>query len=89
MFEDETPVAWTMVPRHAAVVAADGSEIGTADSLLGDQDEDIFHGVVVRRSQDGELVEVPAARVTRMTANHIVTDLAASDTGALPAYRRR
>jgi len=78
-----------MVPRHAAVVAADGSEIGAAESLLGDQDEDIFHGVVVRRSGDGELVELPAARVTRMTANHIVTDLTASDTGALPAYRGR
>lgn len=89
MFEDETPVAWTMVPRHAAVVAEDGSVIGTSESLLGDQDEDIFHGVVVRRSGDGELVEVAAARVTRMTANHIVTDLAASDTGALPAYRGR
>ncbi len=78
-----------MVPRHAAVVAEDGSVIGTSESLLGDQDEDIFHGVVVRRSGDGELVEVAAARVTRMTANHIVTDLAASDTGALPAYRGR
>lgn len=93
MFEDETPVAWTMVPRHAVVVAADGSEIGTAESMRGDEAEDIFHGVVVRRSQGGEhggeLVEVPAARVTRMTADHVVTDLGAADTEALSAYRDR
>lgn len=89
MFEDETPVAWTMVPHHAVVVAADGSEIGAAESMLGDEDEDIFHGVVVRRSHGGELVEVPAARVTRMTAQHIVTDLTATDAAALSAYRRR
>lgn len=89
MFEDETPVAWTMVPRHAVVVAADGSEIGTAESMRGDEAEDIFHGVVVRRSQDRELVEVPAARVTRMTADHIVTDLGAADAEALSAYRDR
>ena len=89
MFEDETPVAWTMVPRHAVVVAADGTEIGTTESLRGDEAEDIFHGVVVRRSQGGELVEVPAARVTRMTARHIVTDLGAADTEALSAYRDR
>lgn len=88
MFEDETPVAWTAVPRHAVVVAADGSEIGTADSLLGDEDEDIFHGVVVRRSHDGGLVEVPAARVTKMTHSHIVTDITMADAGTLRAYRK-
>ncbi|TMC51717.1 MAG: hypothetical protein E6J20_15125 [Chloroflexi bacterium] len=88
MFEDETPVAWTAVPRHAVVVAQDGSEIGTAESMLGDQNEDIFHGVVVRRSPDGKLVEVPAAHVIHMTERHIVTDLATADAGTLSAYRK-
>ena len=88
MFEDETTVAWTAVPRHAVVVAQDGSEIGTAESMLGDQNEDIFHGVVVRRSHDSALVEVPAAHVIHMTQHHIVTDLATADAGMLPAYRK-
>ncbi len=88
MFEDETPIAWTAMPRHAPVLAADGSEIGTAESVLGDVNEDIFHGLVVRRHQDGERVEVPAVRVKRMTEHHVLTDLATAEAGALKPYDR-
>jgi hypothetical protein len=88
VFEDETTIAWTAMPRHAPVVGADGSEIGTAESVLGDQNEDIFHGLVVRRHTDGERVEVPAARVKKMTEHHVVTDLAATEAGTLRPYTR-
>jgi hypothetical protein len=88
VFEDETPVAWQAVPRHSPVFAADGSEIGTADSLLGDEGEDIFHGMVLRR-EDGRMVEVPARRIQRMTTRRVVTDLTATDAAALPTYRKR
>lgn len=76
------------MPHHAPVVAADGSEIGTAESVLGDQNEDIFHGIVLRR-HDGQLVEVAAARVKKMTAQHVVTDLDLSEAGTLTPYHRR
>jgi hypothetical protein len=89
VFEDETPVAWQAVPRHTPVLAADGSEIGTAETLLGDEDEDIFHGVVVRRTGSGETVEIPAHRVKKMTTRRVVTDLAPSEAAALPPYSRR
>src|SRR5438093_243525 len=49
MFEDQDAVAWTAMPYRARVVTADGEEIGTAESLLGDEEEDIFHGIAVRR----------------------------------------
>ena len=88
MFEDETPVAWQAMPRHAPVVAGDGTEIGTVDSLLGDQNEDIFHGIVLKRKPDGDRVEVPARRITRITTRRVITDLGPSDAGALPAYRK-
>jgi hypothetical protein len=88
MFEDETQVAWQAMPQYAPVVASDGSHIGTAEKLLGDVDEDIFHGVVMRR-EDGEAVEIPATRVKRMTASHVVTDLEADEAEKLPPYRGR
>ena len=89
MFQDETPVAWTNMPRHAPVVTADGTEIGTAERLLGDEEEDIFHGLVLRRKPDGELVEVPANRITKMTEQHVITDLDANDAAGLPRYQDR
>ena len=70
------------------VRAADGSEIGTADSVLGDQNEDIFHGLVVKR-HDGQLVEIAAVRVKKMTATHVITDLDPAEARSLTPYRRR
>ena len=87
MFEDETPVAWIAMPHRATVVAADGSEIGTAESVLGDENEDIFHGIVVKLRDGGKHSEIPAARIKKITNKHVVTDLAPSDISALQPYR--
>jgi hypothetical protein len=88
MFEDETQIAWQAMPQHAPVMASDGSEIGISEKLLGDLDDDIFHGVVIRRA-DGEAVEIPARRIKRMTAHHVMTDLQAKEAETLPPYRGR
>lgn len=88
VFEDETQVAWTAMPQHASVVAADGTEIGRMEKLLGDREDDIFHGVVVRRG-DGEAIEIPARRIQRMTRRHVITDLGAGEAESLPPYRGR
>ena len=36
------------MPYRAPVVDADGATIGTAESLMGDEAEDIFHGIAVK-----------------------------------------
>ena len=88
VFEDEVPVAWTAMPEHAPVVGADGTEIGKAEKVLGDREEDIFHGVVMRRG-DGEVVEIPASRIQRMTQRHIIANFDADEARSLPPYRAR
>lgn len=87
MFDDETVVAWRAMPYRAPVVAADGSTIGSAESLLGDEKEDIFHGIVVKHHGDGRLLEVAAARIKKITEKHVVTDVSAGDLASIPAYR--
>lgn len=87
MFEDESPIAWTGLPRQTPVVAADGSQIGIAEQVLGDQNEDIFHGLAVKRSSDGMVVELPAARIKRMTERRVVTDLGTSEVASLRRWR--
>jgi hypothetical protein len=61
MFDEEPAIAWTAMPYRAKVFGADGTEIGTAESLLGDEEEDIFHGIAVKTG--GRLVEIAAAHV--------------------------
>ena len=80
-------MAWTALPRDAAVVDGDGDEIGRVKYVLGDEQEDIFHGIAMRRASDGETVEVPWRRIKQMTEQHVVTDVSTDEAGALAAYR--
>ncbi|MGH7747527.1 MAG: hypothetical protein ACREQ5_22625 [Candidatus Dormibacteria bacterium] len=85
MSEDQ--VAWTAMPYRAPVLDSTGAPIGSAESLLGDESEDIFHGVVVKRTRDGALVEVPQGLVSRITATHVYTTISPGDVGNLQPYR--
>lgn len=75
------------MPYRAPVVAADGAIIGKAESLLGDENEDIFHGIVIDRQGDGKRVEIAAQRIKKITEKHVVTDLSSSDVNELQPYR--
>jgi len=44
----EEQIAWTAMPYRAPVLDSAGNRIGTAESLLGDEEDDIFHGIVVK-----------------------------------------
>jgi hypothetical protein len=41
------PVSWLVVEPGWRVVASDGEEVGTVARVLGDAEEDIFHGIEV------------------------------------------
>jgi hypothetical protein len=86
MFENEPALAWKAMPYRAVVFAADGTQIGTAESLLGDEEEDIFHGIAVK-ARGGHLLEIPAARVKKVTQRGVATDLSESEAGQLEPYR--
>jgi hypothetical protein len=85
VFDDEPPLAWKAMPYRSVVVSGDGSRIGTAESLLGDEEEDIFHGIAVRGQ--GRMVEIPAARITKITAGCVATDLSTDEVSSLEPYR--
>jgi hypothetical protein len=86
MFEDQPALAWIAMPYRATVVTSDGKEIGTAESLLGDENADIFHGIVVRGA-GGAHLEIPAVRIKRITEKGVATDLDQTDVGKLEPYR--
>src|SRR2546430_17093488 len=86
MSDLDAQVAWTAMPYRAPVIDGEGNRIGTAESLLGDEAADIFHGIAVKRSSDGRLVEVAAANVQRITAREVRTDLSAQAAAELPPY---
>ena len=87
MEDQTTPISWRAMPYRAPVLSAAGVNFGTAESLLADEQEDIFHGIVVRLKAGGALVEVAADEISTITASAVHTDLSPSQVASLPAYR--
>jgi hypothetical protein len=85
--EEEREVAWLAMPEKAPVMGESGEEIGRTDGLLGDKEDDIFHGIVVKLSHGGRRVEVEADRIPKITNRRVYTDLAADELEQLPEYR--
>ncbi|MBO0703158.1 MAG: PRC-barrel domain-containing protein [Candidatus Dormibacteraeota bacterium] len=83
----EQQVAWTDTPYRAPVLDRNGQQIGTTESLLGDEGEDIFHGIAISGPRHRRLVVVPAAHVVRITTEHVETDLDAAGVEALDPYQ--
>jgi hypothetical protein len=87
MSDPDAQLAWTAMPYRAPVTDREGRPFGTAESLLGDETEDIFHGIAVKRSSDRKLVEVAASHVQRITAHGVRTDLSSQEVSELPPYK--
>ena len=84
---EEREVAWLAMPERAPVMDEAGQEIGRVDELLGDREDDIFHGIVVKLNRGGPKVEVRADRIPKITTHRIYTDLAPDELEQLPEYR--
>ena len=84
--EEEREIAWLAMPEKAPVLGRDGEEIGRAEGLLGDEGDDIFHGIVVKLARGGK-VEVAADRIPKITTRRVYTNLAADELEGLPEFK--
>ena len=48
------PVSWLLIEPGWKVRAADGSEVGEVDEVVGDSNVDIFDGLAIATSRLGE-----------------------------------
>ena len=69
--DPEQPIAWRGVAQNTPVRSSEGEQVGHIVDLLGSDEEDIFHGIVVRLGRLGHDVFIPADDVTLMTPSHI------------------
>jgi hypothetical protein len=83
----EDQISWRATPYRAPVLDAGGVELGWTASLLGDENEDIFHGLAVKLAQGGRIVELPAARISRITQTAVHTDVRRDEVASLEPYR--
>ena len=84
---DQPQVAWTAIDEDAVVVAADGNEVGKVKEVAGDEEHDIFDGLVVSHSRFDADRYIASERVKRIWPDRVETDLTAEEAANLPAYR--
>lgn len=84
--ESEDPIAWRGVAQDTPVHTSDGENVGTLSDMLGSDQEDIFHGIVVHLGRFGHHVFVPADQVSVMTRSHVDVALTSDEIHALPKH---
>ncbi len=81
---DDRPIAWTAIPPRTPVLDADGRPAGTVVEVLGNREEDIFHGLVVDVA--GKQRVLLADSIDAISTAGIGTDRSAADLADLPLY---
>jgi len=84
---DEQQVAWIDMGYRSPVLDSEGHQIGTAESLLGDEKEDIIHCIVLKLNDNNRHVEVPAAQVAKITLNNVHLSVNPDQVAGLHDYK--
>jgi uncharacterized protein YrrD len=69
------PASWLIVEPGWKVVAADGSEVGRVEEIVGDTGKDIFNGLAVSTGVLSKPKYVPAERVSKIVDGEVRLDL--------------
>ena len=83
---DEGQVSWLVVEPGWSVVAADGSEIGYVQEVVGDDDKDIFDGIAVSTSLVSETRYVPSEKVGPIYEGRVELTVASNEAGELERF---
>jgi PRC-barrel domain len=81
--ENDRTVSWMAIHQDARVIDRDGNDIGRVEAVLGDDEDDIFHGLALDLKGWGGHVELPADRIQRITTDRIYTDLGPNEGDSL------
>ena len=81
------PVAWILIEPGWKVLAADGSQVGEVDEVVGDSGADIFDGLAIATSMFGKPRYVPAEQVSEITEGSVRLALTREQVEQLGEYR--
>jgi hypothetical protein len=81
------PVAWILIETGWKVLAADGSQVGEVDEVVGDSGADIFDGLAIATSMFGKPRYVPAEQVSEITEGSVRLALTGEQVEHLGEYR--
>ena len=84
--DEGQPIAWRAVTADTPVYAADGTRVGKVADVVGSDQGDIFHGVVVDLDDGGREVLVASDDVAAITDVRIESRVSPDVVRSLPAF---
>jgi len=82
------PVAWYLIEAGWEVLDADDEAIGRVDEVEGDENADIFSGLLISTGVLGGSRFVPAEQVGLLTEGHVHLSLTSDEVKDLPDTTR-
>jgi hypothetical protein len=76
------PISFRVLSRGTAVWSSDGEEIGTIESVLANDPEDIFDGIVIRTKGGRRFVDAP--EVARIAERRVTLSITSAEAEQLP-----
>ena len=83
---ESAPISWRSIVYGTPVLSSDGERVGTVHEVLGDDREDVFHGLRVALGTQHRDVMVPVEDVATLSADAVRVDLMRSEIEASPTY---
>ena len=83
---ENQPTSWRSIVYGTPVISRDNERVGQVHEVLGDDADDIFHGLRVALTGGHRDVMIPVDAVTGMGADAVRIDLGRSEVEGLPAY---
>ena len=83
------PVSWFVIERGWEVVDKEGGKVGHVEATLGDENADIFNGLLVATSLVGAPRYVAAEQVGELREGCVQLQLTAAEVERLPERTER
>ena len=80
------PASWFLVEPGMPVHGSDGAEVGTVTEVVGDEDKDIFNGLMVRARLLGSSRYVPSEQVGEIVDGRVTLKLTKDEFDALGEF---
>jgi hypothetical protein len=80
------PVSWLLIEAGWKVLAADGSQVGQVDEVVGDSNADIFDGLAIATTRFDKPRYVPSEQVDEITEGTVRLSLTQAQVEQLGEY---
>jgi hypothetical protein len=80
--DEGLPIAYQVLEAGVPVCSSDGQQLGTVDHVVAAPDEDIFHGIVMRSSNDRRFIA--AEQIGELHEHGVDLRIDAAEAATLP-----